>query len=182
MITPQEIEQIIHASYPKAKVGISDEGEAPGYNGKVRRYSIITELFGVEIKFNLGENLIFLVEKAPMAALKSIPLLDEKIVRGYAAGWIANIHDYIGKREVPKVRQLSEKYIGKEKGVQVEARRVIVFFDMFHIIISPTLAGLYLTSTHRLVYQMNIENEKSLETFFSMVPAYERQIIAGQIR
>lgn len=181
LITPQEISDIIKAKYPQAQVKIIDKGIVPG-TPALRRSTIRTHLFGSLVELNYGENLIILLDGHVVDALKHVPLLWPNTIKEAVELWMNDIQRYLSHHDLPLVKRLAEKYLGKEENIKRETRALYVFYDKFFIVVTPFAVFLFLKVTRRLVYFKNFKNESELEEFFKLAVEYANSIRKGEIK
>lgn len=189
-IKPSDIEKIIKIKFPSAKVSIAAQGEEPEYKG-VERYSIKFVCLDTPIEFKLGYNLVLLIDGRPIKFMPHMPISGSG--RGLTLGgvhikgefaeieeWLGQISKYIQPGEVPKVQELARKYLGKEIRVQEKKGMIIIYYDMFFIIITPHSGGIYKNKGNRLIYLIEFD-KKPIETFFRQAKDYASMIGTGQI-
>ena len=129
-VSPQEIANIIKSKYPQAQVEIIEKGTAPG-SSDLKRYTIKTHLFGSLVELNYGENLLILLDGHVVDALKYPSLLGTADIKKAVEFWFNDIQKYLSHHDLPLVKHLAEKYLGKEDSIKREKRALYVFYDAF---------------------------------------------------
>jgi len=189
-INPSDIEKIIKSKFPSANVSIKNEGQEPDFAG-VERYSIKFACLDMPIEFKLGYNLVFLIDGRPIKFMPHMPISGSG--RGLTLGgvhikgefeeieeWLNQISKYIQPGEVPQVQQFARKYLDKEEKVQVKKGMIIIYYDLFFIIITPHSGGIYKNKGNRLIYLIEFD-KKTIETFFRQAKDYANMIRTGQL-
>ncbi|HLG24506.1 MAG TPA: hypothetical protein VI564_06275 [Candidatus Nanoarchaeia archaeon] len=181
MLTSKQIADIIKNKYPDIQVDIIDKGEIQNISD-FRRCSIQAHIFGSLLKFNYGENLVLILDDDVVDAIKHVALLHPNEITKAINYWLDNIQTYLTSHELPIVKHLARKWLGKEEKIEKKPRILNAFYDLFFVSINPFTAFLFLKSTRRLVYIKRFNNQDELEEFFKLAAHYAQEIRAGQIK
>jgi len=189
-INPSDIEAIIKTKFPSGKISIKAEGEEPEFKG-VSRYSIRFVCLDTPIEFKLGYNLVLLIDGRPTKFMPHMPISGSG--RGLTLGgvhikgefaeieeWLDQISKYIQQGEVPKVQELARKFLGKEEKVQLKKGMIIIYYDVFFVIIIPHSGGIYKNKGNRLLYLTEFD-KKPIETFFRLAKDYANMVRTDQL-
>ena len=189
-IKPSDIEKIIKIKFPNANVTIEAHGVEPE-SPTIERYSINFVCLDTPIEFKLGYNLVLLVDGRPIKASQHITLAVPKgitlggnvHIRGELEeieGWLGQISKYIQPGEVPKVQALARQHLGKELRVQEAKKMIIIYYDVFFIIVTPHSGSIYKNKGNKLIFFIEFD-KRPIETFFRMSKDYANMIRTGQI-
>ena len=189
-IIPQDISKLILEKFPTAKVIIEEVGVEPNAPD-IKRYILRFNELNTPIEFRLGYNLLFLIDGKPTKAIQHMPLSGSG--RGLTLGgvhikgefddireWLDNISKYIQPAEVPKVNEIARKCLGKEEKVEVRKEMVIIYYDVFFVIITPHTGSFYKNKGNRLLHLGEFDSEP-VDKFFRLAKDYAHMVRTGQL-
>ena len=189
-IRPEHIKKIILEKFPTAQVTIEEAGVEPEHPD-IKRYIIKFNELNTPIEFRLGYNLLLLIDGIPTKVIKHMPLSSSG--RGMELGgvhitgefddikeWLNNISKYIQPAEVPKVQSIARKYLGKEERVEVKRNMVIIYYDVFFVIVTTHTGFFHKNKGNRLIFFTDFDRNP-IDKFFRLAVDYARMVRTGQL-
>ena len=174
-----DVRVLVIRKYPRAKITIEDKG--PSSQPSIHRYALITELFGSKIQINVSENVVLLIDDAPMKILRHTGMNSTTTIVTTINAWLDQLPHLVSRTDRPLVKQYARKYLGQEQGIHEGKKEVQIHYDKFIVIISPTLGLVMLSSNARVVQSLEITTPDEVELFFRGAKFTAQAIRDGQI-
>lgn len=172
-----DIVNIIKSKYPKAEVKVYDFGK----QGDIKKYSIEFQINDEVITFNMGPNLVFSINHLPRNVLKLLPLAHPDTAKAFVIKCLEKLPKYLKKEKLPEIKDFARKYLGKEEKVEKKDQATYIYYDNFHIIVTPTAVHLLLKSNNNHIFFKEFKQKSDLEDIFKTLAFYADSINKGQI-
>ena len=180
MVKYQDLIRFIQLKLPNSKIHFKFQGKS-SISKEIDRVIIKTDINGEEIQFNLGENLVFILEGVPRAILKNQVLLKSNEVQKFVENCINNVEIYLQSTNIPNIQNHVRRYFGNELEIKKLKKAIYIYYDLFYFIVTPEIIILCLKSNNRTVTVIQIKDKINLDNIFNKLKYFVNDIRDGRI-